>query len=517
MAIDIMEPRQIAIKRQPSFTADSADIKLAFAVGILGFLFIRWVFFEFRGFGVALFTMFFCVTAMIYLVRKDIFKMKPGLFWMGAVLFVGLSYGVYDNTGLRPWSNLFLICGAAYAVTAAAGRLIGGQTGAWFFMDGVISMVRTPFRHFDLQVRAFAQFFTQKKTNHRQIISILMAFILSGLIFLLVVPLLLSADSGGFSNIIGGLLEQFDWLKEEAMFNVMNLILAIPVSLYFFGLLAGNYYWRDAEALKLENLKSNYQQLKIVPLMTSVLTLIMVIGLYIVFIASQLPYYFSAFTGKLPNGMQIYSEYARKGFFELIQIAVINLIILGLTNAFSKVTQERKSLIKWLNIAMATVTMLFIITAFSKMILYISAYGLSMNRLLPCVLMIWLAGIFVGFILLQIHAFDLFKTGVIAGVILFCALIGSNPDSLVVNYNADRYLEGTLNQFDVSMLYRARAGGISTAMRLLEVTEDSRMKSELSEYLFDQSNNLSRKAGTMQDTLENIIGRRMILAVKQAP
>jgi hypothetical protein len=131
--------------------------------------------------------------------------------------------------------------------------------------------------------------------------------------------------------------------------------------------------------------------------------------------------------------------------------------------------------------------------------------------------MIWLAGIFVGFILLQIHAFDLFKTGVIAGVILFCALIGSNPDSLVVNYNADRYLEGTLNQFDVSMLYRARAGGISTAMRLLEVTEDSRMKSALSEYLFDQSNDLSRKAGTMQDTLENIIGRRMILAVKQAP
>ncbi|MBS7527631.1 DUF4173 domain-containing protein [Fusibacter paucivorans] len=517
MAVDMMDNRQLTIKKQVQFTADSVDLKLALAVAILGFLFIRWVFFEWRGFGVSLFTILFCITMMVYFIKKDIFQMKPGLFWIGVVLLTGMSFGVYGNPGLRPWSGFFLICSAAYAVTAAAGRLVTGQTGSWFLTDGVQSLVRTPFRHMDLQMRTLTQFSGKTKTNHKQLGSFVLAIAITGLIFIIVVPLLLSADSGGFAKIVGGVIDQFSWFEDDAMGNVLNLILAVPVSFYFFGLLAGSYYWRDAEMLKLEKLESNYKDFRMIPQMTVFLTLGMVVLLYAVFIGSQLPYYFSAFSGKLPDGMEIYSEYARKGFFELVKIAMINLIILGFANALSAVEQVKKNVLKWLNALMAVMTLVFIITALSKMILYINAYGLSMKRLLPCVLMFWMVGIFIGIIIYQRRSFDLFRIGVISGVLMFCALLVANPDSLVVQYNANRYLAGTLNKFDVEMLYRARAGGISTAMTLRDATDDIRLKNELSTYLFDQSNVLSSTEGTLQDTLENVMARQKLLAVKKTP
>lgn len=49
------------------FLPDKADRYLALASFVLGFLFMRWVFFSWQGWGVSLFTLFFIGAALLYL------------------------------------------------------------------------------------------------------------------------------------------------------------------------------------------------------------------------------------------------------------------------------------------------------------------------------------------------------------------------------------------------------------------------------------------------------------------
>ena len=96
--------------------------------------------------------------------------------------------------------------------------------------------------------------------------------------------------------------------------------------------------------------------------------------------------------------------------------------------------------LKILNLLLALVTLVLIATAFSKMALYIEAYGLTMRRLLPCVFMIFMAVVCGGVIALQKWSFSITRLAVGTGIVMFCLLCLSNPDSLVARYNADRYL-----------------------------------------------------------------------------
>ncbi|MDR9824369.1 DUF4153 domain-containing protein, partial [Vibrio sp. FNV 38] len=62
--------------------------------------------------------------------------------------------------------------------------------------------------------------------------------------------------------------------------------------------------------------------------------------LYLIYVFSQMQYFVSAFAGLLPGDM-IYSEYARRGFFELCAIAVINLLVLLVLNGCAKESTSR--------------------------------------------------------------------------------------------------------------------------------------------------------------------------------
>jgi hypothetical protein len=166
--------------------------------------------------------------------------------------------------------------------------------------------------------------------------------------------------------------------------------------------------------------------------------------LYVTFILSQLPYFFSAFTGERPEGWLIYSEYARQGFFELCRIAGLNLALLAIADMMCRKKRHDSKTLKILNIVLALLTLLIIATAFSKMVLYINVYGLTMRRLLPCVFMIFMAVACMALIALQRWDFSVVRVTLVSASVIFCAFCLSNPDGMVVRYNTGRYLEGRL-------------------------------------------------------------------------
>ena len=71
-------------------------------------------------------------------------------------------------------------------------------------------------------------------------------------------------------------------------------------------------------------------------------------------------------------------------------------------------------------------------------------------------------------------------------IVLLCALCLSNPDAFVVRYNTERFLSGTLSNYDTNILFRAGLAGVAPAMELYEITQDEGLKQELRWYLSAQ-------------------------------
>lgn len=491
-----------------TFASDKKDSIFALFTFLLGFFFIRWVFFSWQGWGVTAFTVAYCFTITMYLNKKGISIPRSAYFWLAAVVFIGISYSFYMNKGLEPWRSLFLLCAAVYYVISASGKLILSNTSNWFLLDGINGMFVIPFKNFGCQYKSLSSPQYAKRSLRRQILSIALGLLLALLVAGMVLPLLMRADSGGFSKIANQVYEFYRWIQNQFMDTIINFILAIPVAAYLFGLAAGCAHDRGCRTFNRENIEYAIGSIRVLALATVYTALGLICCLYLVFIGSQLPYFFSAFVGQRPEGWQIYSEYARSGFFELCQIAAINLFVLIIANFISKKPQGNNSALKILNALLSLLTLLLIATAFSKMALYIGAYGLSIRRLLPCLFMVFLTVVFAGVIVLQKRQFSIVRISVFTATLMICALSLLNPDGFIASYNANRYLSGTLDDFDVNILYQSGPAGIDSALKVHEQTGDGRLKAELKAYICDQKRNSTETLGLPRDNIQNMLVRQ---------
>ncbi|WP_061214595.1 DUF4153 domain-containing protein [Syntrophomonas wolfei] len=497
-------------KGKAPFAADRRDSYFALFAFVLGFLFARWVLFAWQGWGVTLFTLLFCGSVTLYMLKKGVQIPKTSWLWLVVVLLIGLSFSLWTNNGLAPLHGLLLFGSAVYWILCATGLLIQGKTSDLLLLDSYNALLVIPFSNFGCQYKGLALLGNNKLTRGRQVLSIALGLFLSFIVAAMVLPLLMEADSGGFAKLINGILDGFRGLGDKFWETFWQLILAVPIAAYIFGLVAGSAHKRGTGLFEKDSTLQQISGLRILPMTTVYILMGLLCTLYIVFIGSQFPYFFSAFVGQRPEGWQIYSEYARSGFFELCRIAVINLFVLTAANIMSQKHSRDSMFLKLLNVLLTILTLVLIATAFSKMTLYIGAYGLSMRRLLPCVFMTFMAVICGGVIALQKWSFSITRLAVGAGVVIFCMLCIVNPDSLVARYNADRYLSGTLENFDVEILYRSGPAGVDSALKVYEQTNDPALQFKLKEYLLAEQQQADEVAGEPGDSLERAHARYRI-------
>jgi len=490
------------------FEPDNIDGIFAIFVFILGFLFTRWVLFSWQGWGVTVFTVSYCGAITLYFLKKGIHIPSAGWFWLTIVVLTGISFSLWNNNGLEPWRSLLLFFGAVYWVICATGLPILGKTSNWIGLDCLNGLLIIPFRNYGCQYKSIAFLGNKKRAKGRQIFSIVLGFILAFIVGVIVLPLLIEADSGGFAKITNGVLEYFRGMQNEVMELIFNIILGIPIAAYVFGLAAGCAHKRGCFTFKKDGIQKAATALRILPSATVYTLVGLICGLYVVFISSQLPYFFSAFVGERPEGWQVYSEYARNGFFELCKIAAINLSVLTIANLFCKKQRWDSLILKILNCLLALLTLLLIATALSKMAMYIGAYGLSVRRLLPSLFLVFLAIICGGVVAMQKWQFSILRFATGVGVVMLCVLSLLNPDGLVARYNADRYLSGTLRSFDVEILYRGGPAGVDPALEVYTQTDDQVLQEQLKAYLLTQQQQAVNYSGQPWDNLENLRARQ---------
>ena len=115
--------------------------------------------------------------------------------------------------------------------------------------------------------------------------------------------------------------------------------------------------------------------------------------------------------------------------------------ILFLANMFAGQTAKA---LKCCNILLAGETLLLLITAASKMFLYIRSYGLTINRILPMVFMIWMGMVLISFVLRQRKRFPMVRICLLAGAVLFCMLCVLPVQHLTELYNTWARMSGLI-------------------------------------------------------------------------
>ena len=147
-------------------------------------------------------------------------------------------------------------------------------------------------------------------------------------------------------------------------------------------------------------------------------------------------------TSTLRSAGVTYSDYARSGFFQLLWVSGITLVVLVLFSRVSKLT-ERRSRLAFLVLAECAIalTLMIDVVAFRRLSLYEEAYGFTMLRLYSHVFAVWLS---IVFILLAADFLGLGRARrwfigatLTTGAILLLGLNFVNPEAVVVALNTN--------------------------------------------------------------------------------
>jgi len=166
--------------------------------------------------------------------------------------------------------------------------------------------------------------------------------------------------------------------------------------------------------------------------------------LFAVFVIIQFQYFFGGQVNINIEGYT-YSEYARKGFGELVAVAFFSLLmLLGLGAITKRETDGQRKVFSGLGVTLVVLVIVMLVSAFQRLALYEFAYGFSRLRTYTHVFMIWLALLLVGVVVLEVlrRERSIGLTMVLAALGFVISLGVMNVDAFIVKQNVQREIQG---------------------------------------------------------------------------
>lgn len=285
--------------------------------------------------------------------------------WQGVMLLIlalllGATYGLFADDVMR-FLNLpvtvFLSAQAVFSLTGQSSHAPLSGQGLW---EGFRRFFITLFSHWSAPFQAVKQ---RKRQGNGKGYALLIGLLLAVPAVGIAVALLSSADSV-FGGAVQDRLLQLSHLDGTV---ILNLFLLFPLSMALFSHLFS--------ALLPERKLSDAGGGNPPPLIFAVI-LLALSAVYALFGYVQIHYLFGgAESARMAGG---YAEYARSGFFQLVLLAILTLALI-----LPALTLCKKSpIVRILCAVLAALTLLIDFSAFSRMRLYIGAYGLSLLRVL---------------------------------------------------------------------------------------------------------------------------------------
>lgn len=177
-----------------------------------------------------------------------------------------------------------------------------------------------------------------------------------------------------------------------------------------------------------------------------------VIALFSVFVLIQIEYFFFGQANITQQGFT-YSEYARRGFGELVAVAVFCVTLIKILSEISKINnQKEKVLFTGFTTGLVVLVLVVLISAFQRLYLYETAYGFSRSRAYAHVFIIWLGIFLVSLAIMEImqrqRAFA--NITLVLGIAFTVSLNLLNVDRFITANNINLAVQG--GDLDISYL-----------------------------------------------------------------
>ncbi len=167
-------------------------------------------------------------------------------------------------------------------------------------------------------------------------------------------------------------------------------------------------------------------------------------ALFLFFVVLQVQYLFGGEANINAAGFT-YSEYARRGFGELVAVAVISLLLyLGLGEIARRESPRQRNAFSLLSVLLMGLVLVILASAFQRLLLYETAYGFTRLRTYSFIFIPWL-----GLLLLATIVLELIRQPGRFGPALLLAAVGFgltfgaiNVDGLIARQNVQRAVSG---------------------------------------------------------------------------
>lgn len=409
------------------------------------------IFGGFRG-GFAVVNILLMVVMTLFSFKKDYkFKVSSGIFLAEAIL-LSLVFLITSNIALRFFGFILSVL-VLFLLFFSFAKDERDKNEYDFFaslmataLGGVI---------LNLPVTAKSVFSGDSKSK-KHFPKIFIGIVAALPVLTIVIPLLMSSDEA-----FSGLVKTFG---DNAFLSIIKIILGLLIAFFLVTLCLTikNDGVVSAGEVNLNRIDKT--------VLISFLSSISVC--YVAYLISQLAYFFSAFKGILPSNYSFtMAGYARRGFFEMCIIAIINFFLVFIAVLFVK---ERNIATKILSFFICVFTLVIISTAISKMFLYIERFGMTQLRILTSAFMIFLAVMFIALIVkIFVTRIVILKFGVILAAAFLIVLGLFNVNSFIANYNYTAYINGKLSTIDVGTIYELGDEGVPYIIKLIQDDDEN--------------------------------------------
>jgi len=465
------------------------DIYLLISSVVLGLLFDILFYNKTLGISYPLFVIAFYIMFLWNLRRKVKFNYNFG--WLLSIPIITLSstYFIFSNQIFAALNFLII----PILIIAQTVLINEGNKYKWFdtrFAQDILYGVfnRALGNIPKLFVVVFSSLRIKKGDGKHDVVQkVLIGLAMSIPLLMIIISLLTSADRV-FKHLIDTIVNSFGSINVRD-FPIQG-ILVLLISILVF-----SYTWSFLKPTNQEGTRTQMKQGSDTNTSTlwdpviSITIMSLINCVYLVFILIQFAYMFGSINNGLPADFT-YAEYARRGFFELLMVTLINFSLL-----LSSIKLTRKDgklvarVVRILHSFLIICTMVILSSAYLRMSLYEAAYGYTYLRLLTHSFMIFLFVLFViAFYKVWNEGISLLKPYVIFTIAAYMILNFVNIDVLIAEKNIDRYVE--TGRLDTHYLRQLSYDSIPELVKLFD---EGNAPMDLKGILVEKQNELSKK------------------------
>lgn len=356
---------------------------------------------------------------------------KDSLFYIVSTVLLGISNCLTDSSQLL-WMNklgIFFLTFILFLHTIY-------QDTEWSFLKyagALLCTIGSSFSCLNRPFRDMRSFFAAKKQQkeaknaqhkNNNLFYIFLGFIISLPLLAVIILLLSSADAVFHRLIFEKLLENiFYHFYITDFFNISILIVTVFFASYT--LIA---------ALCCKKIPEETTDKRVLEPVIGITVTFMLTIVYLIFSMIQILYLFIG-KMKLPEGYT-YSAYARQGFFQLLAVCILNLILVLFCISFFR----DNLILKIMLTIISGCTFIMIFSSAFRMLLYISVYRLTFLRVFVlwalAVIFLLMAGVTT---FIYKRQFPLFFYSVAVTTVLYLCFSFARPDYWIARYNTVPY------------------------------------------------------------------------------